>query len=434
MVIPSGGGKTLLGKAFTEPLFQEGWEVAEGLRVEVLSEWKEREQIEQDRHDDDSPFLEGGFDKGTTLRETLGDSNPWLERLGLSKHLDTGFRFLSNGEVRKALLLMALHRSPEALVFDEFLEGLDAASRAQWPGILEELSQHMSLLFLTSRQSNVPQWMTRRLHRVGTQWLPEAPADATLLGHREALPASWLEEFSRRASVETVVEASGLICRYGERVIFEGLHWEVRPGQHWLLTGPNGCGKTTLLSMVVGDHPQAYQPGLRILGTPRGSGESIWDIKKHFGLVGSDLQRRQLSSCTGLAVVCSGFYDTIGLYQEVPRDRLNLARDFLELFGLEALGKRYVDEMSYGELRLLLILRALVKAPQALMLDEPTQGLDDRQRGRVHELIEAIMEKTPCQILLVSHDPEERPKGLTHHLEFGPHGTRVHSMEQKEKR
>jgi molybdate transport system ATP-binding protein len=196
---------------------------------------------------------------------------------------------------------------------------------------------------------------------------------------------------------------------YAERRVLDGLNLEIAPGQHTLVRGPNGCGKTTLLNLINGDNPQVYANDVTICGMKRGSGESVWDVKKQLGQVSYALHVEYAYRCTANLIECvlSGFYDSIGLYQEPGYAQIHAAERWLSVVGL--LGKRAqaFTQLSYGEQRVALILRAVIKQPPLLILDEPCHGLDPRHRSEVLTIADYIGRHTDSTLLYVTHDPEE---------------------------
>ncbi|VEC58153.1 Putative molybdenum transport ATP-binding protein modF [Klebsiella aerogenes] len=167
---------------------------------------------------------------------------------------------------------------------------------------------------------------------------------------------------------------------YNDRPVINHLSWTVNPGEHWQIVGPNGAGKSTLLSLVTGDHPQGYSNDLTLFGRRRGSGETIWDIKKHIGYVSSSLHLDYRVSTNVRNVILSGYFDSIGIYQAVSDKQHKLVQQWLDILGID---KRTADapfhSLSWGQQRLALIVRALVKHPTLLILDEPLQGLEPPQ-------------------------------------------------------
>ena len=205
---------------------------------------------------------------------------------------------------------------------------------------------------------------------------------------------------------------------YGETVIFSDLDWIIEPGQHWQVTGPNGSGKTCLLNLVTGDHPQCYVNDIFVFGMQRGGGESIWDIKQHLGYVSSALQWEYTVSVSVRNTIISGFYDSIGIYQKYTDIQASIADSWLRLLGMEARSGQPFNQLSFGDQRLVLIARAMVKHPPLLLLDEPCLGLDDLNRQLVLALIEKICAASETTVLYVNHRAEDSIKGIDHHLEM----------------
>jgi len=206
---------------------------------------------------------------------------------------------------------------------------------------------------------------------------------------------------------------------YTGNLVFEHLDWRIEPGQHWQLTGPNGSGKTSLLNLITGDHPQCYNNDIFVFGYRRGSGESIWDVKRHIGYVNSALQWDYRVSINCRNVIISGFYDSIGLYARATDLQKEVAMQWLRLLGFEQRASAPFNRMSYGDQRLLLIARAMVKHPHLLILDEPCFGLDDMNRQRVLALIEKICAGSETTVIYVNHHAEDRIEGIEHYLGLG---------------
>jgi molybdate transport system ATP-binding protein len=217
---------------------------------------------------------------------------------------------------------------------------------------------------------------------------------------------------------KTLVSVNNVSVSFDQKPVFNALNWQFEQGQHWRIIGPNGCGKSTLLAMISGDSPKAYGKDIHLFGVKRGSGESIWDIKRHYGLVSAQLHRDYRVSTTLIKVVLSGFYDSIGLYDSPSRQQVIIARQWLVLLGLEQHENTYFNQLSYGEQRLVLIARAVVKLPMILILDEPCQGLDNHNRDKVLALMDYIAANSKTHLLFVSHDLRDQLECITHELEF----------------
>ncbi len=188
--------------------------------------------------------------------------------------------------------------------------------------------------------------------------------------------------------------------------------------QHTLVTGPNGAGKSTLLALVTGDHPDCYTNELYLFGSRRGSGESIWQIKKEMGIVSPALHREHYIPGNSLQIVVSGFFDSIGLYCRPTEPQRELARSWLRVIGLSGLEKTPFRNLGYGEQRLVLIARALIKTPKLLVLDEPTHGLDDANRANLLNFLELVVDRQISTIVYVSHRRDEFRDFFRQHISF----------------
>jgi molybdate transport system ATP-binding protein len=196
--------------------------------------------------------------------------------------------------------------------------------------------------------------------------------------------------------------------RYGDQVVFQNLSFSVRAGQHTLVEGPNGSGKSTLLEMITGDHPQAYSNDLHLFGRRRGSGETVWDIKKNVGLVSARLHRDYRVGGSLEEVLLSGLYDSIGVYQAAEPSHRGRARAWLDWLELGVGPQAAFRELSFGQQRLVLIARAAIKVPPLVVMDEPTSGLDADNRLRVLDLVASLCTQQKSTVLMVTHRADER--------------------------
>ena len=201
--------------------------------------------------------------------------------------------------------------------------------------------------------------------------------------------------------------------------MFSGLNWTVRKGENWAVVGPNGTGKTTLLRMITADHLQAYANDITLFGRRRGSGESIWEIKQRLGMVSSEMQINYRKPISAYDVVLSGFFDSVGLYCRADTRQRAVADDWVRRLKLTGLAHQRYDLLSFGERRMILLARAMVKSPDILVLDEPCQGLDPLNRSLILALVDHIGGHTVTQVLYVTHHLEELPRCITHTLKLG---------------
>jgi molybdate transport system ATP-binding protein len=317
------------------------------------------------------------------------------------------------------------------LILDEPFDSLDIESRAQLAAFFAQLARdgRCQLLFLLNTLEDVFDWHSHLALMDRGEILMQGPAAelranpslAALLRFDPASLPAWPEDLPRPPVPEVLASLHQGRVAYGDKEIFSGLDLEIRRGQHTLITGANGCGKSTLLGLLSGDHPQCYSNDLTIFGTRRGSGESIWELKKRMGLVSPALHRDHRVPGSALEIVASGFHDSIGLYDPVTPEQARHARHWLAMCDLAARAEVPFKQLSYGEQRLVLIARALVKQPPLLLLDEPTQGLDAVNRSRILYFLEHLSTQSRTTIVMVSHRLDEHLPLFTQHLHMERH-------------
>jgi molybdate transport system ATP-binding protein len=206
--------------------------------------------------------------------------------------------------------------------------------------------------------------------------------------------------------------------RYDERDILNNINWEVKCGERWSISGHNGSGKSTLLSLVNGDNPQAFANAIWLFDRKKGSGESIWDIKKKIGFVSPELHHYFDPALLCWQVVASGLFDTIGLFRRPDAQQLASVDNWLSMLALQPYRNRYFNQLSNGEQRLVLLARALVKNPPLLILDEPCQGLDAEAAARFIALVDQICIQLNKTLVYVTHYEAEVPSCVTRKLKL----------------
>ncbi len=426
----NGAGKSLLGRALAGDLPEaEGTIEGRPERVVWTSFESQQALYEADLEADDSNFL-GGGDHGWTaldvvLREGASEATVrgLAARLDIAHLLDRMIRHLSTGEARRVMLLRALASEPQLLILDEPFEGLDVASRESLVQLITQLvNDGQALILLVNREADIAPFVTHLAVLRGGRVVLQGPRAALQASdaYREivhaAVPSALIpppphgehgETGDAAERFDPLLVMRACTVRYGDITQLSPFDWTLRAGDHTLIVGENGSGKSTLLQLITGDHPQCYVNDLHVFGYRRGSGESIWDIKRHIGLVSPALHRDHRVGASALEVVVSGLYDSIGLYQRPSPTELDLARQWLELMRLSDAANRSFRDLSYGLQRLVLIARALIKQPPLVILDEPTQGLDDDNRRRVLHFIEQLSGLSRTTLLFVSHRADE---------------------------
>jgi len=213
-----------------------------------------------------------------------------------------------------------------------------------------------------------------------------------------------------------IVRLNKVSIRYDRRTILNELDWVVRKGEKWALTGDNGSGKSTLLSLICADNPQSYACDIALFGRKRGTGESIWEIKKHIGYVSPEMHRAYLKNLPAIDIVASGLHDSVGLYVRPRPEDKEVCVEWMDTFGIAGLRDRSFLQLSSGEQRLVLLARAFVKNPDLLILDEPLHGLDTANRTKVKGIIDAFCRREGKTMIMVSHYEDEFPPCITHRL------------------
>ncbi len=311
------------------------------------------------------------------------------------------------------------------LVLDEPYEGLDVASCEALETLLKQRAKQTPVALVVNRLTEIPDWITHACILNEGQLVHAGPIDWSAIEkimqlHNAPDEIPRAEQADRVPALEPgpLVKLHDVKVSYGDEVIFSGLNWQVDPEHHWQVIGPNGSGKTCLLNLISGDHPQCYVNDIFVVGYQRGHGESIWDIKQHMGYVSSHLQMEYRVSINLLNVVLSGFYDSIGLYEKATDDQIVVAKQWLELLGLADRHDQPFNQCSYGEQKMLLIARAMVKHPQLLILDEPCLGLDEINRQLVLVLVEKICRSGETTVLYVNHHAEDKIPGIGNVLDM----------------
>lgn len=435
----NGSGKSALGRLLCGQLEVIAGHIRRPDSAEFVAFETVTEVLERERYLDDSNS-KGGADPGTPAadfilagREHLRPRLMELSRtLNFQPLLGQGLKLLSTGEMRKAVICRALLANPELLVLDEPFDGLDRESCTTLRFLIRQLpAEGQRTLLLLNRFDELPDEITHiayleqgSLRLAGpAREILQAEALKRLHAFHVHLPGRLpgrptLSPAERHPRGTPLVIMHRVRVRYGQRTILSDLDWTVRAGEHWIISGPNGSGKTTLLNLITGDNTQAYANDITLFGRRKGSGESVWDIKRRLGHISTAFQRSYRVAGTALSVVISGFFDSIGIYRRFTREQETVARSWLELLHLKKNAGTPFARLSFGEQRLLLIARAMVKQPELLILDEPCQGLDEVNRAMVLKLIDHIGQTGHTTILYVTHHPEDHLRCISRRLDF----------------
>lgn len=403
-------------------------------KIGLLSFKRQQAVFEDELRKDDTDHLDR-LDPGTPARLFLADVDQHrelIDRFAMTELLDRGYRQLSTGQVRKLLLLHHITRGSDLLVLEHPYDGLDRSSCQDVDQVLSGLhGQGLTMLLLVSNTGDIPSWCTHlavfKDGRLALQGLRSDvfPEVVELLRGQSSLSQVAVDDLRQEAQVVDrskadipLIQLRNGFAHYGEIEVFSGLDLTVKQGDHTLITGPNGCGKSTLLQLIIGDHPLCYRNDLTLFGRRRGSGESIWDLKQQMGIVSADLHRNHRVSGSALAIIVSGLFDSIGLYTKPSAAQQRLGYRWLERLGLVERAAVPFRQLSFGEQRLILLGRALIKAPPLLILDEPTHGLDENHRMALLDFLERIADEQLATIIYVSHRPDEYRNFFKQRVQF----------------
>ncbi len=344
--------------------------------------------------------------------------------LRLESFRDRNLISLSNGERQRVQLAHELAKPLRLLILDEPFTGIDLATRHYLREVFSALMRtRLRLLLITTHGEELPYGITHvmevencrvaRLGKAGRRC--SAPRPCAL---KTQVPQSSASKPSSTGA-QVLIDLQNVNVRYGDKTVLKDLNWTVRTGESWAVIGPNGSGKTTLLSLIAGDHPQAYGNHVVVFGFKRGTGESVWDIKRHVGMISPELHLHFDEALTCLDAVVSGFFDTNGLFEEPSDRQVRNARRILAEFGLRNWAHSPLANLSMGEQRMVLLARALVKKPKLLVLDEPCQGLDAKHSRKFLGRVAGLVGSRTTTVLFVTHRPEEIPPGIGRQLVLG---------------
>lgn len=213
---------------------------------------------------------------------------------------------------------------------------------------------------------------------------------------------------------EPVLELVNASVKKGDATVLHSLSLRINAGEHTVILGPNGAGKSVLVRLLTHEERALPLPGdaspVRVFGDDNWN---VFELRPQLGIVSADLHQRFVSGnsegrINGLAAVLSGFVASQGIlrYSAVTDDMRRRALEALGKMGAEHLARRLMNEMSSGEARRVLLARALVTNPRALVLDEPTTGLDVVGRHRFMERVRAIA-RDGTTLILITHHVEE---------------------------
>ncbi len=467
---PNGSGKTTLAKSLYGGVpvvrgriihhFSSSNPSAPGAcakSIGYVSADLHREIVERENLKDRFREFSGKIDEMTSVEEIILGAGraPFVDlradkrkvvavasNLGIESCLHRDIKTLSVGELSKTLIARALIKEPQLLILDEPFEGLDLVSRRSMAAVINDLMRDtMRVILITHQFDEMPPNITHvlflrdgKVSHAGKKemvFTPEVIREVYEMngGAISGVSRNVLDDISliaqmthplmgdtKPGSGPRLIEMKHVTIRYGSVKLLDNFSWVMESDQNWAICGPAGSGKSTVLKLILGENLQAYANEIYLFGRKKGTGESIWDIRNQVGFVSSELQTRYPKNCSVFDTVLSGFYDSFGLYRRCSTHQIEIAKTWIRLFDIEHLLKKEFGQLSHGQKQLVLIARAMVKSPVLLMLDEPCEGLDLKNRSRILEIIDLIGRHTNTRLIYIPSVEEEIVRCITNVL------------------
>ncbi len=366
------------------------------------------------------------------------------EELKIEPLMNRDMQSLSTGELRKVLIARAVVARPAVLLLDEVCDGLDTAFRTGLLHMVEAIARHGTQIVYTTHRADEPlsvithavEFAGGRMCTVGSpsplhgEWAgvrggnvatvrTKSNASRRTTPHPHSLSPGGGEggqaSHPRKAgpSQMPLIQIENADVFLDRTKVLQGICWQLRRGEHWAVLGGNGAGKTTFLKLIASDLYPAF--GSRVARFELKADNTIWDLRRRIGCVSPLLQTHYREQVTGEEVVASGFFSSVGLMEKPSPTQLRRARALLREFSLSHLQSRSMLAMSFGELRKVLTLRALVHDPELIIFDEPFDGLDAESRRDFRAALERVA-ALGTQLLVVTHHLDDLPACITHGL------------------
>ena len=330
-----------------------------------------------------------------------------VARLGLSALAERAINTLSFGELRILLVARALVRDPRVLVLDECTNGLDRRARSELLAFLEHVAASTPLVVASHRAEDVPAATTAYAFLDGGSIVARgagrppsrhAPSVRRAKSPRTAAPA---------ASNDVLVAIRGADVYRGATPVLRSVDWTLRRGEHCIIRGANGAGKSTFAGLVAGTIPAAF--GAEVVRFGRRGPFDVWDLKRRITHVSDALQTAYDVNPLVERVIASGFVSSIGAMHEPNAAEWRTVDEVMRSLQITRLAGRRFSALSFGERRKVLIARGLVTRPELLILDEIWAGLDAPFRALLAELLEHLAANGTTVVVISHHDGDIPP-------------------------
>ena len=351
------------------------------------------------------------------------DKDYWIDKLNLAPLFHKTLIMLSSGELRRFLIASVLIRKPDLVIFDNPFIGLDVDTKAQLNQLFSDIADRQQMVFIIPDIKEIPEISKTVIPVKNMQVLSKMSREDFLADkdfQKFLYPENTDEEIvlpvkehSDLKQFDIAAQLNNITIEYPSRTLFKNLSWTIRQGEKWALTGGNGSGKSTLLSLITADNPRAYNMDITLFDHKRGTGESIWDIKKRIGYISAEMHLYFRENQPCVKVVASGLFDTQGLFRVCHQEQYAKALEIMRTFGMVQLAERPFLKTSDGEQRLVLLARTMIKNPDLLILDEPLHGLDAVNKKRARSVIDFYCRQSGRTLIYVTHNFDEIPGNIT---------------------
>ncbi|HEY2727900.1 MAG TPA: ATP-binding cassette domain-containing protein [Parafilimonas sp.] len=418
----SGSGKTTLAKALADKIFYKG-SVKFNINHPKIIFVEQHYNFKTLSNTNDFYYQQryNSFDSNDAqtvaeeLQKTSSDKNAidtLLNQLNLMHRKYDSLLHLSSGEHKRFQLIKAFLQYADVYIFDSPFVGLDVNSRKNLNAIINKKLSTSNIIIIADIE-DAPSCITHvaELENGKLKSFENVSAFKQTLNNNP--PSVFNGKVPTQKNIDEfdiAVKLENISVAYGNKQILSNMDWQINRGERWLLKGVNGAGKSTLISLITGDHPQAYSNKVFLFGKKRGSGESIWDIKKKIGFISPELHWYFDKTISVYNTIASGFFDAIGVYKKVNEEQHASVQQWLSFLNLTSKAQFSLSTLSTSQQRLALLARALVKNPSLLILDEPCQGLDDIQVKDFVALIDDLCSQSNKTLIYVSHYENEIPK------------------------
>jgi molybdate transport system ATP-binding protein len=439
IVGPSGSGKTTLAKAICKNIFFRGNIDITNLTdpeikptvilIEQQHRFKNKSNVENFYYQ--QRFNSTDKEDASTVEEELNTSShntpekeKWIAFFSIEHILKKPLIQLSNGENKRLQLAKAMLKKPDLLILDNPFIGLDTQGRKSLKSGLNEISNQGISIILIGLEQDLPSCITDiailENGKIVNQGEKSLPSSNEVIKRSNLIDDVLIKKCvtDQENDFNLAVRMVEVNIQYNQTQILSNINWVIKAGEKWCLTGPNGSGKSTLLSLITADNPQAYANEIYLFDRKRGSGESIWDIKKKIGYLSPELHLHFHQNENCFQTVASGLFDTIGLFRKPNTKQAELVLNWMKLLQIEHFAEKWLHQLSLGEQRLVLLARALVKSPALLILDEPCQGLDQQQTDFIKTIIDKICESSNTTLIFVSHYEADIPNCVNNYIKL----------------